>query len=625
MHGNLDLLLTLTSGLSAALVFGYITHRLGLSPIVGYLLAGIVVGPNTPGFIANRALADQLAEIGVILLMFGVGMHFHLKELLAVRRIALPGAIFQSLVATILGALATHALGWSWAAGLVYGLSISVASTVVLVRVLADNNDLHTPSGHIAVGWLVVEDLFTVLVLVLLPAFFGGQKSEEVSLSLTVGVAAIKILVLVALVFLLGGRFIPFLLEKVAATRSRELFTLTVLVVALGIAVGSARLFGVSMALGAFLAGMVVGRSDFSLRAATDSLPMQDAFAVLFFVSVGMLFDPSILLASPGLVAITLVIIVLGKPLAALVTVLVMGYPIGTALAVSVSLAQIGEFSFILAALGRTLNILPPAATNVLVAAAIVSISLNPLLYRLVDPLDAWIARHPLFARWRKWLLAGRGERTGEPDGEQQSASHRAVIVGYGPIGKTLSSLLRRNEIEPTIIEMNLETVKALRAKGFPAVYGDATHRDTLKAAQIDQSETLILSASALRNAHEIIRAAREFNPDVRVLVRSNYLRDAHELQKAGADQVFSGEGEVALAMMESVMRELGATGEQIDRESERVRVELFGVARDRGHVAASTMPNLSSAEERADEARENEPTGVASDAEPNPDVTQKE
>src|SRR5918911_1687732 len=308
MHANIDLILTLTGGLAAALVLGYVAHRLGLSPIVGYLLAGVAVGPNTPGFVADRHLAEQLAEVGVILLMFGVGLQFHLKELLAVRRIAVPGAVVQSLTATALGSVMGWAFEWGWSAGLVYGMAVSVASTVVLIRVLADHNDLHTPAGHIAVGWLVVEDLFTVVVLVLLPALFGGEGAGPGGLPLALLLTAVKIGLLVALTFLLGGRLIPWLLGRVDETRSRELFTLTVLVVALGLAVGSAKLFGVSMALGAFLAGMVVGRSDFSLRAATEALPMRDAFAVLFFVSVGILLDPHHLIAAPGIVTATLVV-----------------------------------------------------------------------------------------------------------------------------------------------------------------------------------------------------------------------------------------------------------------------------------------------------------------------------
>jgi CPA2 family monovalent cation:H+ antiporter-2 len=379
MH-EYELIMTITGSLTAALLFGYLTHRLGLSSIVGYLLAGIAVGSYTPGFVANRALAEQLAEIGVILLMFGVGLQFHAKELLSVKRVAVPGAIGQSALATLLCVVVARALGWSWSAGLVFGMAVSVASTVVLLRVLVDNNELHTPTGHIAVGWLVVEDLITVFLLVILPVFFSTGTAGAGSIPVAIGLALVKIALLVALAFLVGGRLIPWLLEKVAATRSRELFTLTVLVLALGIAVGSAELFGVSMALGAFLAGMVVRQSDFSLRAASEALPMRDAFAVLFFVSVGMLFDPIHLMRAPGLVLVTLAIILLGKPLAALMIVLLLGYAPHVALSVAVALAQIGEFSFILATVGKDLGILEDGKVHTLIAASILSISVNPLL-----------------------------------------------------------------------------------------------------------------------------------------------------------------------------------------------------------------------------------------------------
>lgn len=573
MHTNIDLILTLTGCLAAALALGYVTQWLGLSPIVGYLLAGIVVGPNTRGYVADRHLAEQLGEVGVILLMFGVGLQFHIKELLAVRRIAIPGAIFQSLAATVLGAVMGRAFGWGWSAGLVFGMAISVASTVVLIRVLADHNDLHTPSGHVAVGWLVVEDLFTVVLLVLLPALFGGKSAESGGLPLALLLTALKISLLAAATFVVGGRVIPWLLGLVAKTRSRELFTLTVLVVALGIAVVSAKLFGVSMALGAFLAGMVVGRSDFSLRAATDALPMRDAFAVLFFVSTGMLFDPQFLLEAPLLVAATLGIVLLGKPLAALVIVLALRYPMRTALAVAVALAQIGEFSFMLATLGRGLDVIPKEATNALVAAAIVSISINPLLYRFVDRADAWLARRPQLSRW----LGGRAVSSPVAAHPERESKHRAVIVGYGPVGQTLARLLRENEIEPTIIEMNAETVARLRNEGVPAVYGDAGHLETLKAAGVEHAAGLLLSASGLRNAEEIIRLARELNPKIRVSVRCTYLREIAALRKVGAHGAFSGEGEVALALTEFVLRDLGALPEQIDRQRERVRADLFG------------------------------------------------
>ncbi|MFO0849026.1 MAG: cation:proton antiporter [Gemmataceae bacterium] len=574
MH-NVDLILTLTGGLATALAFGYGTQRLGLSPIVGYLLAGIAVGPHTPGFVADPELAKQMAEIGVILLLFGVGLHFHLDELVAVRRIAIPGAVVQSTVATGLGAVVGYAFGWGWTAGVVFGLALSVASTVVLTRVLVDNRDLHTPTGHIAVGWLVVEDVFTVLVLVVLPALFGAAGGGAAGVPLALGAAAVKVGVLVALTFVLGGRVIPWLLERVARTGSRELFTLTVLVVALGIAVGSAKLFGVSMELGAFLAGMVVGRSEFSLRAAADALPMRDAFAVLFFVSVGMLLDPSSLIQSPLLIAATLGVVLVGKPVAAFAIVWLLRYPPKVALAVAVALAQVGEFSFILTKLGQDLGVLTDAASNTVVAAAILSITLNPVLYRLVDPAEAWAARRPRL--WR-WLTArsqpARGERA-TAAADSGGPNYRTVVVGYGPVGRTVTRLLRENEIEPTVIELNLDTVRQLREQGVPAVYGDATHRDTLTQAGVERAATLILSSSAMRGSADVIRLARELNPGIRVLARTAYLRESAALREAGSEVVVSGEGEVALALTEAILRRLGATPEQIDRERARVRDDL--------------------------------------------------
>ena len=570
---HLDLILTLTGGLAAALALGLLTNRMGLSPIVGYLLAGVAVGPYTPGLIVNKAIADELAEVGVILLMFGVGLQFHFKELLAVRRIAVPGAVVQSLVATALGAAIMHLCGWSWTAGIVFGLAISVASTVVLTRVLVDNNELHTPTGHIAVGWLVMEDLFTVFVLVVLPALFGPAASGGGGIIATLGLAVLKIGLLVGFTFIVGGWVIPRLLGYIAKTGSRELFTLAVLSVALGIALGSAQLFGVSMALGAFLAGMVVGRSEFSLRAATDALPMRDAFAVLFFVSVGMLVDFHTLVESPWLVLATLAVILIGKPAAALGLVLVMKYPLRVALAVAVALAQIGEFSFILATLGRQLGILPESAANILVAGAILSITLNPLLFRWVDPMEAWLRRRS----WMTKLLHHQApaEATA-PLAAPHRGRYRAVVVGYGPVGQTVARLMRENEIEPAIIEMNLETVQKLRGEGVVAVYGDASHAETLQEVGIADARFLILSASSIRAGREVIRVARQLNPKLEVLARTAYLREQPDLRAAGADEVFAGEGEVALSMTEHILRELGATEEQLGRASERIRSELF-------------------------------------------------
>jgi CPA2 family monovalent cation:H+ antiporter-2 len=573
MH-SYTLILTLTGGLSAALILGYFTQRLGLSPIVGYLLAGTLVGPHTPGFVADAGLAEQLAEIGVILLMFGVGLQFHIEELLAVRRVAVPGAISQSLVATALGTVLAVFLGWTWSAGLIFGMALAVASTVVLVRVLADNNDLHTQAGHIAVGWLVVEDLFTVVALVLLPALFS-QTSQAGPLWLALTLTALKVTALVAFTAFAGPRVIPKLLDYVANTQSRELFTLTVLVIALGIAVGSSLIFNVSMALGAFLAGMVVGRSEYSLRAASDALPMRDAFAVLFFVSVGMLLDPGALWSSAGLVTGALAIVLIGKPLVAVGLVWAMRYPFRTTLTVGVALSQIGEFSFILATIGRELGILTPVATNALVATSIASIVLNPIVYRMIRPIERWLRTRP--ALWAVLnrdsgvssdLKASHADRVVDP-------AHRAVVIGFGPTGRTIVRLLRDNGIAPTVIELNVDAVRALRDAGVDAVYGDATRPETLEAAGVSRAGSIILGSAGMASSTEVIKTARGLNPTIRVLARGAYLRDVPALKDAGATSVYSGEGEVALAFIEDILDHLGATAEQIDRERARAHAEL--------------------------------------------------
>ena len=561
MH-DITLILTLTTALTAALVLGFVTQALRLSPIVGYLLAGIAVGPFTPGFEAERGIAEQLAEVGVILLMFGVGLQFHLRELVAVKGIAVPGALVQSAVATLLGAGVGRLAGWEWPTALVFGGAMSVASTVVLVRVLSDNHALHTRTGHVAVGWLVVEDLLTVVALVLLPMLLRpGAGAGGVAAAL--GIATLKIVILVALLVVVGGRVIPRVLERVAATRSRELFTLTVLVLALGIAVGSARLFGVSMALGAFLAGMIVGRSEFSLRAASEALPMRDAFAVLFFVSVGMIFDPRTLVEAPGLVAATLAVVVVAKPLAALAIARALGYPLRVALPVAVALAQIGEFSFMLAAVARDLGAMPDRAVDALVAAAIASITLNPILYRAVQPVEAWLAR-----RFPREPALGTDDSDADADVD---APHRAVVVGYGPVGQTVTQLLLDNGIKPVVIELNLDTVRRLRTFDVRAVYGDASRPEILAEAEIGLARHLVLTAAAGTADAEIVRRAKELNPEIRVVARTQHVHEVPGLRDAGASDVFSGEGEVALAMTTSILGHLGATDEQIDRERARV------------------------------------------------------
>ena len=579
MHHNIDLILTLTYGLGAALLLGFLSLKIGLSPIVGYLLAGFAIGPYSPGFTANQEVADQFAEVGVILLMFGVGLQFHFDELLRVRRVAIPGAVVQSLVATILGCVVIHFLGWGWGPGIVYGMAISVASTVVLLRVLADAHHLHTPTGHIAVGWLVVEDLFTVLMLVLLPVIFGEGETTPSGLIQSLVWSLAKIGALVLFTIFIGGRVIPWLLTRVAATRSRELFTLTVLAVALGIAVGSSQVFGVSMALGAFLAGMIVGRSEFSLRAASEALPMRDAFAVLFFVSVGMLFQPSSIVTVPGLIVATLAIVLIGKPLAALAIMSYLKYPLKSSLSVAAVLAQIGEFSFIVVTLGMQLGILDESITNAVVAAAIVSISVNPFIYSAVGPLEKFLMRSPLLSRWFQPKRAQTEEGLAEHDSgaEEVIGDYEAVVIGYGPVGRTMVRLLKDSGIQSTVIELNLKTVRQLRELGIRAVYGDATHRDTIEAAGTKRAIALIIGAAGLKGSAEIIRLARDVNPSIRVFVRTDYLHEAPALREAGADVVFAAEGEVALGMTESVLRQLGATAEQIDRERDHIRNDLFG------------------------------------------------
>src|SRR5262245_51090954 len=565
------LILTLAGGLAAALVGGYLTQRLGLSPIVGYLIAGVVVGPYTPGYTADVHLAEQFAEVGVILLMFGVGLQFHLDELLAVRRVAIPGAVLQSLVATGLGAVTARGFGWDWASAIVFGLSLSVASTVVLIRVLSDSRQLHTGAGHIAVGWLVVEDLFTVVVLVLLPALAGAPTPGTIAISL--GITVLKVAGLGVVAAALGSRVIPLVLDRVAATRSRELFTLAVLALALGLAVSAALVFGVSIALGAFLAGMIVGRSDYSLRAATDALPMRDAFAVLFFLSVGMLLRPMSLLEHPAFVLAALFIVLVGKPATAAVVTWVMRYPLRTTLSVAVSLAQIGEFSFMLVTLGRTLGVVPADALDVVVATAIISITLNPLAFRSIEPLTNRLGQIEFF----------RPEPIDASDVGASSSldpGGRAIVIGHGPTGRTVTRLLRDNGISPTIVELNIDAVRELRERGISAVYGDASHTDTLVSAGLRHASTLIVSG-ADTGSPAIIQSARSINPTAHIFVRSAYLRDVPPLRQAGAEQVFAGEGEVALAMTEAVLRRLGATPDQIDRERARVREELMPFDRD--------------------------------------------
>ena len=534
---EISVLTTLAGGFAVALVFGYLAHRLKLSPIIGYLLAGIVIGPFTPGFVANRASAEQFAEIGVILLLFGIGLRFNLRELVAVWRLALPGALIQSTMSTSVLAVILHMMGWSWISGIILGMAISVASTVVKARVLAEWHDLHAKIGHIAIGWTVVEDILTVAMLLLLPIIFTPDSAAQQSVGSVLGLAGLKIAVLLVAVIVLGKWVIPWALERIAQTRSRELFTLAVLVLAIGVAVGSAKIFGVSMALGAFLAGLAVGRSEFAARAANDALPMRDAFAVLFFVSIGMLFDPQSLIQVPWVIGVVLFVVVIIKPLAAALTVRVLGQPPATAIPVGAAFSQVGEFSFILGTVALSLGLINDAGWNALVAASIISIALNPYIYS-----------------WARRLSSGKIAETIPMVSSQRPALNlnHCILIGYGPVGKIVHRLLKERGVEITVIDLNLDTVRILRDLGIHALYGDVLRPGTLEEAGIAAAGSLILSAD-IEDAAEIIKQARQLNPDIHVIARCAHLRDAQALRNAGANVVAAGEAEVGVALAEVV------------------------------------------------------------------------
>ena len=558
MPHDTALIVTIAAGLGLALIFGLIAVRLRLPPLVGYLLAGLAVGPYSPGFVADPALAQQLAEIGVILLMFGVGIHFSVGDLLAVRRIALPGAAVQISLATALGAAVSHLLGWTWGQGIVFGLCLSVASTVVLLRSLEDRGLLDSADGRIAVGWLIVEDLATVLVLVLLPALaltLGGHPAADStdpaavarSIPAALGITLAKVAAFVALMFLVARRAVPWLLERVARIGSRELFTLTVLAVALGIAVGASTLFDVSFALGAFFAGMVVNGSDLSHEAAADALPMQDAFSVLFFVAVGMLFDPMILVREPVEVLAVVLIVMVGKSIGAFAIVLLFRRPVSTALTISASLAQIGEFSFILAALGVSLGLLPPEGQSLIVAGALLSISLNPLAFAGAARLSRWINDRPaLLAR-----LERPGSAMHDPDpalGDARLRGH-AIIVGYGRVGGTIGEALIRRGIPFVVVEQGIEIFDRLRERGIPAIYGNASRMAVLEAAHPERAQLILVTTPDPFQARAVVELARKVNPAIASVVRT-HSREEHEyLEKKVGTTAIIAEHELAAAM----------------------------------------------------------------------------
>jgi CPA2 family monovalent cation:H+ antiporter-2 len=563
MPHETTLITTIAGGLVLAFVFGFIASRLRIPPLVGYLLAGIAVGPHTPGYVADAALALQLAEIGVILLMFGVGLHFSVKDLLAVRRIAVPGAVVQILTATAIGAGLAHAWGWGLGAGLVFGLALSVASTVVLLRALEERKALDSSNGRIAVGWLIVEDMVMVLALVLLPAFAvplggtsgGGAAGGGPALLLTVALTMGKVAAFVVLMLAVGRRLIPRLLMRVARTGSRELFTLAVLALALGIALGAVKLFDVSFALGAFFAGVVLSESDLSHQAAADTLPLKDAFAVLFFVSVGMLFDPSILVRQPVAVALTVLTIVLGKSLAAFAIVLALGHPLATALTVSASLAQIGEFSFILAGLGITLGVLPEAGRDLLLAGALLSITLNPFVFKGADRLAAWLAGRPGLLR----QLESRAASAPPPAAPGSEGLHdHAVIVGFGRVGRMIGEALDAHDYPFIAVERDRYLVEEARQRHVPAVFGDGSAPGILQAAAIARARLLIVTTPDSFTARRVIEIAQAAQPEIEIVVRSHSETEAAHLETCGVGLTVVAEREVALGMIGFALHRMG-------------------------------------------------------------------
>ncbi|MBU1206631.1 MAG: cation:proton antiporter [Proteobacteria bacterium] len=594
MQGALGFLVNLSVSLGLALVLGLLTQRLRLSPIVGYLLAGIVVGPHTPGFVGDPKMAHDLAEVGVILIMFGVGLHFNFIDFLAVRRIAIPGSLGQILVASTLGTIAALSFGMGAGAGLVIGIAISVASTVVLVRVLEDNDLFQTNQGHIAIGWLILEDIFTVFVLVLLPAMASIWKPSEGGgggLLITFALTIAKFAGLSLLVVVVGRKAVPRLLTLVARTRSRELFTLTILSLALAIATGSAALFDVSMALGAFLAGIVVGQTEVSHQAAADALPMRDAFAVLFFVSIGMLFDPQAIFKEPRLLFALLGIIILAKPLTAFLIIWTLRYSVRTAITVALALAQIGEFSFLLAYEAMGLGMLSADGQSLLVACAVVSIAINPLLFRAIDPLEKWLRNQEKI--WR--ILSRRSEFKGmQLNLEEQVRFSRqvqkpgikakAVIVGYGPVGQTASRILKDFDIPLVIIDMNLDTVRKLMELGQAAIYGDASRHKILEAAGIQKADYLLVTIPDVLTRTTVILTAKELNPELHVFARARYLQERAWLEEIGVTDICIEEAETAIGLAILLLREVGADGDRIQKEIQKIRAEL-GMRRRNGQI----------------------------------------
>jgi CPA2 family monovalent cation:H+ antiporter-2 len=552
-HG-ISLITTLAAAFGLALVLGFLAVRVRLPALVGYLVAGMIIGPATPGFVADQALSAQLAEIGVMLLMFGVGLHFSIEDLWSVRKIAIPGAVGQIAVATVLGAVLAASWGWSLTSGIVFGLALSVASTVVLLRALEDHGMLDSMNGRIAVGWLVVEDLVTVLVLVVMPSLATAAAGPNLVPNLAWALG--RVAVFVAFMLVVGRRVFPWLLWQVARTGSRELFTLCVIAAAVGIAYGSSLLFGVSFALGAFFAGIVMRGSELSERAAEESLPLRDAFSVLFFVAAGILFDPRVIVDEPLRLLAVLAIVVLGKSVAALGIVLALRYPLGTALTVSAALAQIGEFSFILAGLGVALGLISAEAQALVVATAVISIALNPLVFGAVAPFRRWAKERSRLARELETRDDPLAVLPSSYDVDRLSG--HVVVVGYGRVGRPIVEALQERGVPFTVAEQEREIVEELRGRGIAAVFGDAGEPGVLIQAHVARARVLVVTTLDTFRTRKMLDVARALRPDAITIVRAASDDEAVLLAKEHANGVLVAERELAASMARRVLEAYG-------------------------------------------------------------------
>lgn len=555
MH-EIELIKILAFGLLVALILGYFTQKIKLSPIVGYLIAGFIVGPHFPGYNADVGIASQLAEAGVILLMFGVGLHFNLKELMAVKNIALTGAVIQSIAATIVGTLITMAFGLSLTAGVVIGMGLSVASTVVLMKMLEDNGLMNTRQGHIVVGWLIAEDILTVLALVILPSLTNSAQGY-LAFGTNILIAVLKVLIFGGITLLLGGKIVPWILAKVAKTRSRELFTLTILVTAFSIATVAAVYFGVSFALGAFLAGMVVGNTSLSHEATADILPMRDAFSVIFFISVGMLVDPLFIFNNIWFVLICLMVVLIIKPLSAFLIVIGLGSSVKIALTAAVGLAQIGEFSFILAQEAQGLGIISKEGYSVLIGCSIISISLNPILFKIFPEFEKTLMKNR-----RIWnLLNRKSEKKNKETVEKakeinETVKGDAVIIGFGPVGRSVYEMLLKKEISPVIIDLNIDTITELTEKKIPALYGDGVRKDILIQAGIKKAEMVFITLPDVKNTISVVSEIIKLNNRIKIFARVRYKGSESILKGMGVYEVAVEEDTVAKSMVERLEKE---------------------------------------------------------------------